>query len=118
MFRDRLEQIRERVGGIEALSLVAKDGIAVESVPEHPEVEIDILAAEFMAQVNAISQNHQELDVGRVRHLSVTTERMTIMVRAVASDYYLLAVLGPDCHLGRARYELRRAVLTFEEDLI
>ncbi len=118
MFRDRLQQICDRVSDIQAISLVAKDGISVETVPRDTDFEIDILAAEFMAQISAISRNHQELDVGEVRHLSVTTERLTIMIRAVASDYFLLAILGADSHLGRARFELRRAVLTFEEDLI
>lgn len=118
MFSDRLQQIRDRIEGARLLSLVARDGMPVETVPTPAEYDVDLLAAELMSQVRAVAQNHQELDVGAVHHLSVSTERATLMVSAVAAGYYLLLVLAPDANHGRARFELRRAVLGFEEDLI
>jgi hypothetical protein len=39
------------------------------------------------------------------------------MVSSVASDYYLLLVLGPEGNYGKARFELRRARLLLEADL-
>ena len=49
--------------------------------------------------------------------MSVSTDRLTLMVSAVARDYYLLLVLGPDGNYGRARFELRRARLVLENEL-
>jgi predicted regulator of Ras-like GTPase activity (Roadblock/LC7/MglB family) len=117
MFLDRLSRISNRIEGSLALSLVARDGIPVESFSSDPNLDLDVLAAELIAQVRSITENHRELDMGEVQQLSVTTDRLTLMVSAVASDYYLLLVLGPEGNYGKARFELRRARLLLEEDL-
>ena len=117
MFLDRLSQISNRIGGTLALSLVAKDGMRVESVSSDPDLDLEVLAAELISQVRSITENHRDLDVGEVQQLSVTTDRLTLMVSSVAADYYLLLVLGPEGNYGRARFELRRARLLLEADL-
>ncbi|HEX4959800.1 MAG TPA: roadblock/LC7 domain-containing protein [Thermoanaerobaculia bacterium] len=117
MFLDQLSRISNRIEGALALSLVAKDGMPVESVSSDPDLDLEVLAAELVTQVRSITENHRELEVGEVQHLSVTTDRMTLMVSSVAADYYLLLVLGPEGNYGRARFELRRARLLLEADL-
>jgi predicted regulator of Ras-like GTPase activity (Roadblock/LC7/MglB family) len=117
MFLDQLSRISNRIEGALALSLVAKDGMPVESFSTDPDLDLEVLAAELIAQVRSITENHRELDAGEVQHLSVTTDRFTLMVSSVASDYYLLLVLGPEGNYGKARFELRRARLLLEADL-
>jgi predicted regulator of Ras-like GTPase activity (Roadblock/LC7/MglB family) len=117
MFLDQLSQISNRIDGALALSLVARDGMPVESVSSDPSLDLEVLAAELVNQVRSITENHRELAVGEVHHLAVTTDRLTLMVSSVAADYYLLLVLGPDGNYGRARFELRRARLLLEAEL-
>ena len=117
MFLEELSRINNRIEGAVALSLVAKDGIRVESVSSDPDLDLEVLAAELVAQARSISDNHRDLNLGEVQHLAVSTDRMTLMVSSVATDYYLLLVLGPEGNYGRARFELRRARLLLEEDL-
>jgi predicted regulator of Ras-like GTPase activity (Roadblock/LC7/MglB family) len=117
MFLEQLSRISNRIDGAVALSLVAKDGIPVESVSSDPDLDLEVLAAELVAQARSISENHRELHVGEVQQLSVMTDRLTLMVSSVAADYYLLLVLGPEGNYGKARFELRRARLLLEADL-
>src|SRR5262249_10228508 len=117
VFLEKLSQISDRIDGVLALSLVARDGIAVESVASDPDLDLEVLAAELVSQARAISENHRELEVGEVQQFSVTTDRLTLMVSSVTPDYYLLLVLGPEGNYGRARFELRRARLLLEGDL-
>jgi predicted regulator of Ras-like GTPase activity (Roadblock/LC7/MglB family) len=117
MFRERLAEISSRIEGALALSLVAPDGMPVESVSSDPALDLEVLAAELISQVKVISGDHRDLDVGEVRHLAVTTDRLTLMVSDVAAGYYLLLVLGEPASHGRARFELRRARLVLEQDL-
>ena len=121
MFVERLNRISDRIEGALALSLVARDGIPVESVRPAggggERLDLDALAAELLTQVKAISENHSDLSVGRVRQFAITTDRYTIMVTAVTDDYYLLLVMGERGNYGRARFELVRARLLFAEDL-
>lgn len=117
MFLEQLSRISNRIDGAVALSLVARDGIPVESFSSDPDLDLDVLAAELVAQARSISDNHRELDVGEVQQLAVMTDRLTLMVSSVAADYYLLLVLGPEGNYGKARFELRRARLLLEADL-
>jgi predicted regulator of Ras-like GTPase activity (Roadblock/LC7/MglB family) len=119
MFAERLQHVKDQVEGTVAVSLVAKDGIPVESVGKEDEsLDLEMLSAELMSQIRTVAQNHQELAVGQVRQFSVTTDRFTMIVGALTEDYYLLLVLSSTANVGRARFELRRSVLLFEEDLI
>jgi predicted regulator of Ras-like GTPase activity (Roadblock/LC7/MglB family) len=118
MFLEQLSRIGDRIGGVLALSLVAKDGIAVESVSSDPELDLEVLAAELISQVRSITENHRELEIGEVQQMSVVTDRLTLIVSSVTRDYYLLLVPGPEGSHGRARFELRRARLVLEQDLL
>ena len=117
MFLERLAEISKRISGTLALSLVDRDGIPVESVSADPDLDLEVLAAEILAQITAMTRNLDEFDVGAFRHYSITTDKMTLMVSSVAESYYLLLVLGRGANRGRARFELRRARLALEDDL-
>lgn len=117
MFVDRLRRIAERIGNVRALSLVAQDGIPVESVNSDEDLDLEALAAELITQVRGIADDHRELSVGDVQHFAVETDECTLMVSSVTDAFYLLLVLGPEGSYGRARFELRRARLLLEKDL-
>ena len=117
MFADRLKRLHDRLDDALAVSLVARDGIPVESFSS-AELDIEALAAELLSQVRSISNDHRELEVGPVRQFAVTTDKYSLMLGSLTDDYYLLLVLSDGCSLGRARYELRRATLDFESDLV
>lgn len=118
MFLERLSRIANRVEGVVALSLVGSDGIAVESVNSDPDLDLEALAAELITQVEAISDDHRELDVGDVEQFTVVTDRLTLIISSVSAGYYLLCVMKGRGTPGRARFELKRAKLAFEDDLI
>lgn len=117
MFTDRLNKVAGRIDGYQALALVAKDGMPVESITVRPELDLEILAAELLTQVRAISQSQQELGVGAVRHFSILTDQLILMVTSISEEYFLILVLEAGSNLGKARFELRRSVLLFETDL-
>ncbi len=117
MFVERLRRIAERIGNVRALSLVARDGIPVESVNSDPDLDLEALAAELITQVRGIAEDHRELAVGEVRHFAVATDETILMVSSVSDSYYLLLVLGSEGSYGKARFELRRARLLLEKDL-
>ena len=121
MFRQRLIDIASRLDGLTFASLVASDGIRVESysaTDELPGVDTDSLAVELLTQVRAISETHGELGLGEVSECSVSTNRFSVMLGRVAPGYYLMLVLAAGASSGRARFELRRAPLVFANDLL
>jgi predicted regulator of Ras-like GTPase activity (Roadblock/LC7/MglB family) len=118
VFLERLSSISGRIEGAVALSLVDRDGIPVESVALAPDLDLETVAAEMINQVRAISAQKQELSVGEVRQVTVAGDRTCFVVSTVGDGYYLLLLLKPEASLGRARFELKRATLLFEDDLL
>jgi len=117
MFTEHLRRLKNRIEGAIAIALVARDGMPVESLCDAENLDLEVLSAELMTQIRTIAQNHQELEVGTVKHFSVSTDRLILMVTAVTEDYFLLLVLDAGSNAGRARFELRRSVLLFEDEL-
>lgn len=117
MFLEKLSSISNRIAGSRALCLVDRDGILVDSVSSDSELDLDLLAAELVAQTQAISEDQRDLDMGPVHQLTIVTNRLTLIVSAVGYGNYLLLVTEPESNQGRARFELRRARLILDEEL-
>lgn len=120
MFKERLSTIASRLDGLILATLLASDGMPVESyaADEQPEsLDPDVLAVELLTQLRALSENHGEMGLGEVSEFSVCTSSYAVMLGRLAPGYYLMLVLAGSPGLGRARFELRRAPLAFEEDL-
>lgn len=118
MFLERLSAVADRSGGAMAVSLIADDGIPIESVSSAPGLDLEAAAAELVSMARAISQEQRELDAGELRQFTVVGARSTYVLSRLAEHYWLLAVLAPEASLGKARFELRRAELEFEDDLV
>lgn len=117
MFLEKLSKISNRITGSRALCLVDRDGILVESVSSDSELDLDLLAAELVAQTQAISEDQRDLDVGPVNQLTIVTDQLTLIVSAAGYGNYLLLIMEPESNQGRARFELRRARLVLDEEL-
>ena len=113
----RLNVLLDRIDGALAVSLVAADGIPVASAKRDGAFDLEVLAAELLTQVRAISGEQSDLAVGEVDQFSVSTDRFTILIGRLQAGYYLLLVLRRASSYGRARFEMRRARLLFEDDL-
>ncbi len=116
MFRHVLEQIRDRVDGTLAVSLIGLDGIAIEAV-NHDSVPLDTMGAEFGNFVKAIGVANTELNTGDVVQFSLVTEKYIAFLSAVTGGYYVLLVMKPDGNYGRARFELSRARHILRDEL-
>lgn len=116
MFKKVLSGIRDRVEGTIAVSLIALDGIAIETINEG-RMPLELLAAEFGSFVRSIRMSSTELDTGEVLQFSLVTEKYVTFVSAVTNDYYILLVLRPDGNYGRARFELSKAKYLLRDEL-
>lgn len=117
MFKERLEVIASRLKDVRLAALVAYDGIPVETLDGDGTLDVEVLSAELLTQVRSVANNHGDLAMGTVRQLSIVTDEQTVLIGALAGGYYLLLVLGESASFGRARFELRRAPLSFDSDL-
>lgn len=117
MFLERLNEVSARMDGAIAVSLVASDGIPVESVSARPDLDLESAAAELVAMARSVAREQRELSVGELQQFTVSGRDLTFLLSRVGGGYWLLAALAPEASLGRARFEMKRASLLFEDDL-
>lgn len=116
VFKSVLQGLKSRVEGCVAVSLIALDGIAVESINDSG-VPIESLGAEFGSFIKSILNANTELNTGTVEQFSLMTDRYTAVMSAVTPEYYILLVLEPAGNYGRARFELSKAKYKLSDEL-
>jgi predicted regulator of Ras-like GTPase activity (Roadblock/LC7/MglB family) len=117
VFRDVLQSLRDRIDGALAVSLIALDGIAIESIKADG-VPLDGMGAEFGGFVKSVRLSNTDLHTGDVLQFSVFTEKYTTLLSAVTPEYFLLLVMRPDGNYGRARHELTKAKFALRDELV
>ena len=116
MFRTVLAEVRDRVPGALAVSLIGLDGIAIEALNDRG-VPLDVIGAEFGGFIKSIRLSNTELNTGEVLQFSLVTEKYVTFLSAVTPEYFVLLVMQPDGNYGRARFELARAKHLLRDEL-
>jgi predicted regulator of Ras-like GTPase activity (Roadblock/LC7/MglB family) len=118
VFRDTLRGIAERVEGASAVAIVGLDGIAVETYGVAQDVLIESVAAEMLAFLKSAQNPRAEMLSGPILELTVVSEGRRIILSRISREYYLLLLLGGEGILGHGRYELARAAVALEKELV
>lgn len=118
VFQDCLRRIAERVEGTRAVSLVGTDGIAIDSYVSAEGLPMDSLAAETGALVKAAQAGRALTDHAEVSEITLASGRSAAVLCRVTEEYYLLLLLARDGNFGRGRFELRKAAVTLEKELL
>lgn len=121
-FREALGRIAERVEGTRAVAILGLDAIPVEihgaTEGEGEGLSIEAVAAELVALVKAARNPRTEMETGPIREICIVGERSRAVLTQITPEYYLLLLLGEEGSLGRGRYELERAALALEKEMI
>ncbi len=122
-FRSILRSIVEECGGGIGAVLMGSDGIAIDefvagNVPEGPlEEDLGTAGVEFSRILEEIRKAADALSGGAVSETIVSLARMTLIFRTVDEETFLAVVLEPDGNLGKARYLIRRHLLSIRQEL-
>jgi predicted regulator of Ras-like GTPase activity (Roadblock/LC7/MglB family) len=114
VFADTLRRIAERVEGTRAVSLVGVDGIPIDTYGPGESVSVESVAAEMGSFV----KTNRPSESGSVQQLCLVTEEGKAILSRVTEEYYLLLLLTREGNFGRGRFELRKAALALEKELL
>jgi predicted regulator of Ras-like GTPase activity (Roadblock/LC7/MglB family) len=118
VFQDTLRRIAQRVEGTQAVSLVGLDGIPIDSFGAADGPSIESVAAELGAFVRSVEGPHTSLEAAAVHQLAIVTDRSTAILSRVTEEYYLLLLLSKEGNFGRGRFELQKAAVALEKELL
>ena len=118
VFQDILRRIAERVEGTRAVSLIGTDGIAIDSYVSAEGLPMDSLAAESGSLVKAARAARALAEHGPIEQLTVASDRAATILSRVTEEYYLVLLLARDGNFGRGRFELHKAAVALEKELL
>ena len=111
-FREHLEEMVRGVDGAVAASVMGFDGIAIDTFETGTEgsasaLDIPTMLIEYTNILSQLRQAAEVLESGNVLELSIGTEKITTLARALTDEYFAVLAVAPDASLGKARYVLR-----------
>jgi predicted regulator of Ras-like GTPase activity (Roadblock/LC7/MglB family) len=117
-FAETLNHITERIEGCAAAIILGIDGIAIERQIKDvdPLLDIDLIATEFTTLVRRNMRTAADAEMGEVREMVFVTDLLTLVLRPITPEYFLMLALNPGGNVGRARFELRKAQLAMETE--
>ena len=118
VFKETLRRLATRIPGVRGVSLIGRDGIAVESFMQDGEGPHEPVAAEMTGFLRNLSAADLGLEAGAVQQFAVVADRAIVILSSVTPEYFLLLLLSSDGNLGRARFELRKAASALEKELV
>jgi predicted regulator of Ras-like GTPase activity (Roadblock/LC7/MglB family) len=112
-----LTGLLERVEGTVASFFCGTDGIGVENVTIHPDLETAVTEVELATALKVITDVSQNLALGRVAELLFETEKITILIEKTQEDYFLCLLLKPGGNVGRGRIELKKLAAKLAKEI-
>ena len=118
-FLPHLETVVKQVEGALACSVMGFDGISVEThqVASVDEIELNSTWVEYANLLSQVKNAAELLKTGGLSEVSISTEKVTTLMRLVSDDYFLVLALKPEGNYGKARYALRLAAPKVKAEL-
>jgi predicted regulator of Ras-like GTPase activity (Roadblock/LC7/MglB family) len=110
LFAETLKKVVDNIDGGIAAVVMGLDGIAVESyVKLDDRVDVNTIAMEFSFILSQVRKAGDSLAVGSLEELSVKAQRLLLVCRMLAPQYFIAIVMAPEGNFGKARYLARLA---------
>jgi predicted regulator of Ras-like GTPase activity (Roadblock/LC7/MglB family) len=110
MFQAHLKKLVDSTEGGVAGLLMGFDGISVETyaVAGNSGVpDINTIGMEFSFLLTQVKKAAESLELGAVQEVTIRTERLTILMRALTSEYFVALAIRAEGNFGKGRYLLR-----------
>jgi len=119
-FLPLLEEVVRSVDGALACSVMGFDGIAVENFQLDAAADLDVQSTliEYAAVLQQVRKAAELLKTGAVTEVSINSDQvLTVVMRLVTEEYFLVLALKASGNYGKGRYALRIATPRIRAEL-
>jgi len=121
-FRESIEKLLERIEGAVSCVLMGFDGITVDEVtkldvPTGALPDLQTLSMELAHLIAQTRRTMESVEAGALEEFTLRTDKLTLVVRVLTSEYFLACAILPRANLGRARYLMRLTAPGLRADL-
>ena len=117
MFGEVLDSVLNKVEGAIGAVVMGMDGISIENRVPGNELNIEALAAEYSSLLKGTALTTQEIGLGLIQEMVVSSESRVIVIRMITPEYFILVLLDRNGNIGRTRFELKKAKFVLEKEL-
>ena len=111
MFETELRSICSAVQGAVAASVMGNDGIPLTAYTvegtQDDGVDVSSLLIEYSSLISQVQRSAQMFAAGGLEELSITSERLTMVIRPVTGEYFVALAMRKAANSGKGRYLLR-----------
>ncbi|HVN80344.1 MAG TPA: hypothetical protein VMW38_15215 [Terriglobia bacterium] len=118
MFGEVLDSVLNKVEGALAAIVMGMDGIPIEDRVSGDTVNVEALAAEYSSLLKGTALTTQEVGLGLIQEMVVSSENRVIVIRMITPEYFILVLLDRNGNIGRTRFELKKAKFVLEKELV
>lgn len=109
-YEQKLKSLADSIPGALCASLTGTDGIGISFYQSGLELDPTLADAEFATMLSASKRAAENMAMGNLTEQMVATDKFTILIRLVGTDFYLSTVCQQGAgNLGMARLLMRRA---------
>ena len=122
-FENILREILDGCGGGLGIALMGTDGIPIVQLTAETERpnplgdEIGTAGVEFARILSEIQKASDALNAGPMAEILISLDAFQLLFRTVDEDVILVLALGHDGNPGKARYLVRRHLVSIREEL-
>jgi predicted regulator of Ras-like GTPase activity (Roadblock/LC7/MglB family) len=98
--------------------IVGNDGVLLETDNSAFRAEAEALAAEYATCLRASRRAAGDTDMGGLQSAQLVTDQGKLLFHPLTGDYFLVLLLEPESHAGKAFFEISRATGSLEEELV
>jgi predicted regulator of Ras-like GTPase activity (Roadblock/LC7/MglB family) len=98
--------------------IVGNDGVLLETNNQAFRTEAEGLAAMYASFFRASLKTARDTDMGPLQSLQLATDRGKILLRALTGEYFLMLFLETESLAGKAFFEISRASVRLEKELL
>lgn len=113
-----LRNIVENVEGALGITLIGLDGLPIAQYSVEGSPNISILGAELTMLYKNAMKASDGMEFGSLQEVSIVTDTVVVICRAVTEEYFLLLASTPEALFGKGRYKLKASVEKFKEILL
>lgn len=117
-FYDILKDLVEGVEGGSAATLMGMDGVAIHKYArEGSECDVETIGIEYGRVVSATNNAAQILSLGDFEEMTVVMRGLTLILRMVTPQYYIVFAVDEKTAAGKARFRVRKAAVMSKKEL-
>lgn len=116
--KECLKSLTEGVDGCLAAIVMGYDGIAIEEYfVEKSLFDLQLLVVEYANLLRDVRRTVDLLENGTMQEVSITTDRLRVLIRVINEEFFLVLVMDRDGNYGKGRYLLSRESVRLREFL-